>query len=91
LMIPVFDYVIYPALRSVGINYTPIKRIYTGFLACGLALLFSAVLQKFVYNESPCHDNHPSGTFTFTFKLPGVQHLTLPLCSYRMLGCGWVP
>jgi len=72
LMIPVFDCAIYPALWSVGINYTPIKRIYTGFLVCGVALLYSAVLQKFVYKESPCHDNHPSGTFTFTLKLPGV-------------------
>jgi len=68
LLIPLFDYAIYPALRSAGINYTPIKRIYTGFLICGIALLCSAVLQNFVYKESPCHNNHPSGTFTFAFK-----------------------
>ena len=72
LLIPVFDYVIYPALRSVGINYTPIKRIYTGFLVCGVALLYSAILQNFVYKESPCHDNHPSGVSTFTFELLSV-------------------
>jgi len=64
-MIPLFDHFIYPALRSAGISYTPIKRIYTGFLVCGLALLYSAVLQKFVYEKSPCHDNHPSGTLIF--------------------------
>lgn len=67
LMIPVFDHVIYPALRSIGINYTPIKCIYTGFLFCGLAMLYSAVLQKLIYAKSPCHDNHPSGTSTSSF------------------------
>jgi len=85
-MIPVFDYVIYPALRSAGINYTPIKRIYTGFLFCGLALLYSAILQKFVYEESPCHDNHPSGMFAFTFKPPGAGYLTLIQHAWMRLG-----
>ena len=92
LMIPVFDYVIYPALRSVGINYTPIKRIYTGFLVCGVALLYSAVLQKFVYKESPCHNNHPAGTFTFTFKLLGVgAGLRFSRLRPACLGAGGFP
>ena len=91
LMIPLFDHIIYPALRSAGINYTPIKRIYTGFLVCGLALLYSAVLQKFVYEKSPCHDSHPSGTFIVSFGRPRYWVLTLFLCSHSMPGCGWVP
>jgi len=72
-MIPLFDHLIYPALRSAGINFTPIKRIYTGFLVCGLALVYSAILQQFIYEKSPCHDNHPSGTLVFrTTKGLGV-------------------
>lgn len=59
-MIPIFDFGIYPALRRMGINFTPIKRIYTGFLVAGLAMLYAAVLQHFIYEKSPCHDNHPS-------------------------------
>ena len=35
-MIPIFDYFIYPTLRRMGINFTPIKRIYAGFLVAGL-------------------------------------------------------
>ena len=35
-MIPIFDYIIYPFLRKKGINFTPIKRIYAGFLVAGL-------------------------------------------------------
>lgn len=47
-------------MRKLGINYTPIKRIYTGFLVAGLAMLYAAILQKFIYERSPCHDNQPS-------------------------------
>jgi len=90
-MIPLFDHFIYPALRSAGINYTPIKRIYTGFLVCGLALLYSAILQKFVYEKSPCHDNHPSGTLSLPPDDRGFTFLTLFLRSYRMSGCCWIP
>jgi len=60
VLIPVFDKIIYPTLRKMGINFTPIKRIYAGFLVAALAMLYSAVLQKFIYDTSPCHDNQPS-------------------------------
>ena len=60
VLIPFFDKVVYPALRRMGIDFTPIKRIYAGFLVAGLAMLYSAILQKFVYEKSPCHDNQPS-------------------------------
>ncbi|KAL0950328.1 hypothetical protein HGRIS_010299 [Hohenbuehelia grisea] len=60
VMIPIFDYIIYPFLRRRGINFTPIKRIYAGFLVAGLAMLYAAILQKFIYDTSPCHDLNPS-------------------------------
>ena len=62
LMIPLFDHIIYPALRSAGINHTPIKRIYYG-----LAFIHSR-LAKVHLRKSPCHDNHPSGTFIVSFE-----------------------
>ena len=60
MLIPIFDYVIYPALRRWNINFSPIKRIYAGFLVAGLAMLYAAILQHFLYLRSPCHDNQPS-------------------------------
>ncbi|KAF9476780.1 peptide transporter PTR2B [Pholiota conissans] len=60
ILIPIFDYVIYPFLRRKGINFTPIKRIYAGFLVAGLAMLYAAILQHFIYKTLPCHDNVPS-------------------------------
>lgn len=59
-MIPIFDYIIYPALRRWGINFSPIKRIYAGFLVAGLAMLYAAILEHYLYKMSPCHDNQPS-------------------------------
>ncbi|KAL4256591.1 major facilitator superfamily protein [Pleurotus pulmonarius] len=60
VMIPIFDKIIYPFLRRHHINFSPIKRIYAGFLVAGLAMLYAAILQKFLYEKSPCHDNEPS-------------------------------
>lgn len=77
IMVPFFDYVVYPLLRRWRINFTPIKRIYAGFLVAGLgesifcftrlpmlismeAMVYSAVLQHYIYLTSPCHDNLPS-------------------------------
>ncbi|THH33120.1 hypothetical protein EUX98_g1079 [Antrodiella citrinella] len=60
IMIPIFNYGIYPLLRKWGINFSPIKRIYAGFLVAGLAMLYAAILEKFLYEKSPCHDNQPS-------------------------------
>lgn len=59
-LIPLFDYGLYPFLRRRGINFTPIKRITAGFFVAGLAMLYAAVLQHFIYKASPCHDNEPS-------------------------------
>ncbi|KAF8187138.1 peptide transporter PTR2B [Pholiota molesta] len=64
VLIPIFDYLIYPFLRRRGINFTPIKRIYAGFLVAGLAMLYAAVLQHFIFKTLPCHDNVPSECMT---------------------------
>jgi POT family proton-dependent oligopeptide transporter len=54
IMIPIFDRVIYPFLRSRGINFSPIKRIATGFFIAGLAMVYAAVLEKKIWDSSPC-------------------------------------
>ncbi|KAF8869772.1 peptide/h+ symporter protein [Infundibulicybe gibba] len=60
VMIPIFDYFIYPFLRRKGINFSPIKRIYAGFLVAGLAMVYAAIVQKYLFDMSPCHDLNPS-------------------------------
>ncbi|KAJ6488434.1 peptide/h+ symporter protein [Mycena vulgaris] len=60
IMIPIFERVLYPFLRSRGINFSPIKRIAAGFFVAGLAMVYSAVLEHYLYNTSPCGDHLPS-------------------------------
>jgi proton-dependent oligopeptide transporter, POT family len=47
-MVPIFDYVVYPTLRKFHIDFTPIKRIYAGFLMLGLAMIYASVLQSYI-------------------------------------------
>ncbi|KAH6913724.1 peptide transporter PTR2B [Coprinopsis sp. MPI-PUGE-AT-0042] len=54
IMVPIFDYLIYPFLRRRGIDFTPVKRIFTGFLVAGLAMVYASVLQSYIAKRSPC-------------------------------------
>ncbi|KAJ6609532.1 peptide/h+ symporter protein [Mycena sp. CBHHK59/15] len=64
ILIPVFERGIYPLLRRLGINFSPIKRITAGFVVAGLAMVYSAVLEKYLYNLSPCDNHQPSACTT---------------------------
>ncbi|CEH16071.1 H /oligopeptide symporter [Ceraceosorus bombacis] len=56
ILVPLFDLVIYPFMRKLKINFSPIKRIVAGF-ACGAAsMVAAAVIQHYIYQRSPCGD-----------------------------------
>lgn len=61
IMIPLIDHLLYPGLRKVGIAFTPIKRMATGFLIAALSMVASAVMQYYIYQKSPC-GNRANGT-----------------------------
>ncbi|CAK5279212.1 unnamed protein product [Mycena citricolor] len=52
--IPLLNFLVYPALRHVGINFSPIRRIVFGFLVTAAAMVMGAVVQWRVYQTSPC-------------------------------------
>ncbi|KAF7289765.1 Peptide/h+ symporter protein [Mycena indigotica] len=60
IMVPIFERVIYPLLRRWGINFSPIKRIAMGFFVAGLAMVWAAVLEHYLYKTSPCPNHLPS-------------------------------
>ncbi|TEB20887.1 peptide transporter PTR2B [Coprinellus micaceus] len=60
ILIPIFDGLIYPFLRRRGINFSPIKRIYAGFLVAGLAMVYASVLQHYIGIKSPCGPHDPA-------------------------------
>jgi hypothetical protein len=43
------DLFIYPGLREIGINFTPIKRITAGFIAGSASMVWVAVVQHYIY------------------------------------------
>jgi POT family proton-dependent oligopeptide transporter len=54
ILIPILDIVIYPALRKAGIRFSPIKRIFAGFMCGSLAMMCAAVTQDQIYKRSLC-------------------------------------
>jgi len=54
LFIPICDQFLYPALRKAGIQFTAIKKIFVGFMLATMAMIWSAVLQSYIYKTSPC-------------------------------------
>ncbi|KAI2631223.1 POT family protein [Xylaria nigripes] len=56
IFIPIFDKVIYPFLRKVGINLTPLKKITIGFALGTIAMVIGALIQHFIYWKSPCRE-----------------------------------
>ncbi|KAG9240999.1 peptide transporter [Calycina marina] len=61
-MVPVFDYGIYPFLRSKHIRYGPISRIFTGLLLCSTFSAGWPIITYYAYKTSPC-GNHASNCF----------------------------
>lgn len=54
IMIPLLDTLIYPALRKMRINFTPIRRITAGYLVAASAMVWACVLQYYIYRSSEC-------------------------------------
>jgi len=55
IFIPICDLILYPWLRRVGINFSPLKKIAWGFGTGCAAMIWAAVLQHYIYKTNPCH------------------------------------
>ena len=54
IMIPLIDHGLYPGLRKMGIAFTPIKRMTTGFIIASLSMVAAAVMQYYIYEMNSC-------------------------------------
>ncbi|OBZ77984.1 putative peptide transporter ptr2 [Grifola frondosa] len=54
IFIPICDILVYPALRRLGINFSPIKKITAGFFTGAAAMIWAAVVQHYIYKTNPC-------------------------------------
>ncbi|KAF2007540.1 PTR2-domain-containing protein, partial [Amniculicola lignicola CBS 123094] len=57
IMVPLMDYAVYPALRKAKVRFTPIKRITSGFFVGALAMIWTCVVQAYIYKTSKCGSN----------------------------------
>lgn len=60
IFIPIMDILVYPGLRKMGFVARPVFKIWLGFMFGALAMVYSAVLQHFIYKTNPC-GNFPTG------------------------------
>ncbi|KAK2748515.1 hypothetical protein FQN57_000648 [Myotisia sp. PD_48] len=54
IFIPIVDKVLFPALRKMGFNFTPVKRITMGFIIAGCSMISATVVQHYIYKLGPC-------------------------------------
>ncbi|KKA28469.1 hypothetical protein TD95_002530 [Thielaviopsis punctulata] len=59
IFIPICDFGLYPLLRRWKIRFTPIRKIFAGFMTGALAMVYSCVLQYYIYKQSDC-GHYPS-------------------------------
>ncbi|KAL2178012.1 POT family-domain-containing protein [Thermothelomyces heterothallicus CBS 202.75] len=66
ILIPVLDVFIYPALRRIRINPTPLRRIAVGYFVAASAMIWACVIQYYIYKKSECgkyaNGRFPDGT-----------------------------
>lgn len=55
-LIPIFDRLLYPGLRKIGIPFRPVTRITWGFIFGALAMAYAAIVQHLIYSSPPCYD-----------------------------------
>ncbi|KAI0653886.1 oligopeptide transporter [Cubamyces menziesii] len=54
IFIPIVDQFVYPAIRRAGWNFSPLKRITLGFFTGSAAMIWTAVVQHYIYKRNPC-------------------------------------
>ncbi|GAD95050.1 MFS peptide transporter, putaitve [Paecilomyces variotii No. 5] len=54
IFIPIMDQFVYPSIRKMGFTFTPIKKIFTGYMVATSAMVSATVIQYYIYKTSPC-------------------------------------
>ncbi|KAL2006021.1 hypothetical protein VTN00DRAFT_9675 [Thermoascus crustaceus] len=54
IFIPIMDRFFYPAIRRLGFNFTPLKKIFVGYMLAAASMIAAAVLQYYIYKKGPC-------------------------------------
>ena len=83
VFIPIIDKLFYPFIR----RFTPMKpiaRITIGFFFASAAMVYSSVLQHFIYKAGPCYD-HPRACAPEYADVPNRVHIALQVPIYALI------
>lgn len=78
-LIPIFDRLLYPGLRKIGIPFRPITRITWGFVFGALAMAYAAIVQQLIYSSPPCYD---APLACDTSHMPNQVHVAVQTPTY---------
>lgn len=94
IFIPIFDQLVYPGLRKMGIKFSPLRRITAGFMTAALGMVVAAVTQHYIYKLGPCGSDanrclEEEGKFTnisvwiqaLTYILGGISEIFASVTS----------
>ena len=84
ILVPILDRMIYPILGRLKISFPPLIRITWGFMLCGLAMAYAAVIQHLIYLAPPCFE-HPRSQDCMDGKLPNQIHVALQTPAYILI------
>ncbi|KAF8251351.1 peptide transport protein PTR2 [Wilcoxina mikolae CBS 423.85] len=85
VLAPIFDRLVYPAMRKMGIAFKPITRITWGFILAALAMAYTAVVQHIIYASPPCYDT-PLASTCLDGLVPNKVHVVVQTPAYLLLG-----
>ncbi|KNG80975.1 oligopeptide transporter [Aspergillus nomiae NRRL 13137] len=54
IFIPIMDQFVYPGIQRLGFQFTPLKRMYAGYMLAALSMVSATVIQHYIYKMGEC-------------------------------------
>ncbi|KAB8204850.1 POT family-domain-containing protein [Aspergillus parasiticus] len=54
IFIPIMDQVVYPGIQRLGVRFTPLKRMYAGYMLAAISMVSATVIQHYIYQTGKC-------------------------------------
>ncbi|KAH8690261.1 oligopeptide transporter [Talaromyces proteolyticus] len=89
ILLPTCDRVVLPLLRRMGAPLRTIDRIQVGFMLCGIAMLYTAFVQRRIYSSPPCYD-HPRALDCLDGRVPNRISVFYQAPSYVLIAASEV-
>lgn len=79
ILIPIFERFLYPAIRSTGYSFTPLKRMFTGMIIVGCSFVVASILQSTI-------DTSPANSVSILWQLPQYLVITAGEVMFSITG-----